>query len=186
MTRFPSFATYCKSGSVFCQIFYTAFPFRATYIIISHTALKMPVGNGTGWGVEEQKEQDAISDLSVNPVFLARAKAAYGAIERADGPSARWIYQSWALLDRAEFNPTSLGPAEALSRLHGFSSAVPEGNFILLDMSHNAGSTARIQRSHPDDGRDGGGMWRDPWNGSWGLPFIWTALPVSLLRCVRN
>ena len=145
----------------------------------------MPVGNGTGWGVEEQKEQDAISDLSVNPVFLARAKAAYGAIERADGPSARWIYQSWALLDRAEFNPTSLGPAEALSRLHGFSSAVPEGNFILLDMSHNAGSTARIQRSHPDDGRDGGGMWRDPWNGSWGLPFIWTALPVSLLRCVR-
>ena len=21
------------------------------------------------------------------------------------------------------------------------------------------------------------GMWRDPWQGSWGLPFIWTALP---------
>jgi hypothetical protein len=119
------------------------------------------------------------NDISgVDPVFFARAKAAYDAMARADGPTARWIYQSWALLDRNEFNPTSLGPVEALSRLHGFSSAVPQGNFILLDMSHNAGSDVRVERSHPDDGRDGGGMWRDPWNGTWGLPFIWTALPV--------
>ena len=103
--------------------------------------------------------------------------------------------------------------AEALSRLHGFSSAAPEGNFILLgetklmnfvctkndgfcinndafcaenggfcvlkmvgftDMSHNAGSLAPSF-----DGGSGGGMWRDPWKGSWGIPFIWTALPVS-------
>ena len=53
--------------------------------------------NGTGWGVAEEAGAEAGVDLPPDEVFLARAKAAYGAIERADGPSARWIYQSWAL-----------------------------------------------------------------------------------------
>ena len=32
-----------------------------------------------------------------DPVWLARSRAAYGAITAADGPEARWIYQGWAL-----------------------------------------------------------------------------------------
>lgn len=35
--------------------------------------------------------------LPPDPVYLARARGAYGAIERADGPTARWIFQGWAL-----------------------------------------------------------------------------------------
>ena len=35
--------------------------------------------------------------LPPDPVYLARAKGAYGAIARADGPTARWIFQGWAL-----------------------------------------------------------------------------------------
>ena len=87
-----------------------------------------------------------------------------------------WIYQSWALHEAdSGMSPAASGLDRALSRLHGFSSAVPPGNFILLDMSHNAGRERR--EALADCGSDGGGMWRDPWNGTWGLPFIWTALP---------
>ena len=50
-----------------------------------------------GWGVAEEAGAEAGVDLPPDEIFLARAKSAYGAIERADGPSARWIYQSWAL-----------------------------------------------------------------------------------------
>jgi alpha-N-acetylglucosaminidase len=48
------------------------------------------------------------------------------------------------------------GPV-TLSRLHGFSQAAPPGNFIITDMAAS-------------------GQWKE-WKGSWGLPFIWTALP---------
>jgi alpha-N-acetylglucosaminidase len=122
--------------------------------------------NGTGWGSETQEEEAASNlksqtDLPPDPVFLARARAAYGAIERADGPTARWIYQSWALRESDSGMDCKAAPCPTeLSRLRGFSSAAPAGNFILLDMTHNSV-----------------GMWQDPWQGSWGLPFIWTALP---------
>ena len=119
--------------------------------------------NGTGWGIVEQSQAgvDTHSDMPPDQVFLARAKAAYGAIKRADGPTARWIYQSWALRESDSGMNCGQAPCPSqLSRLHGFSSAAGPGNFILLDMTHNSV-----------------GMWRDPWKGSWGLPFIWTALP---------
>lgn len=97
-------------------------------------------------------------DLPPDPVWLARGKAAYGAVARADGPTARWIMQGWMLYVRGSpLNP--VGPKE-LSRLHGFSAAVPKGQFILFDMNEN-----------------GLGQWKE-WGGSWGLPFIWTALHV--------
>ena len=42
--------------------------------------------------------------------------------------------------------------------LKAFTSPIPEGQFILMDMSGS-----------------GGGQFRE-WKGQWGLPFIWTAL----------
>ena len=86
-----------------------------------------------------------------------RSAAAYGAVTRVDGREARWIYQGYAL----GIGSGGLGPAQdphALGRLHSFTSPVPEGQFILLDMS-----------AHGD------GEWHQ-WKGQWGLPFIWTAL----------
>ena len=93
--------------------------------------------------------------LPPDPVFLARAKGAYGAIERADGPTARWIYQGWAL-HAPDSGMSPPGPKH-LARVHGFSHAAPPGNFILTDMAAN-------------------GQWRK-WKGTWGIPFIWTSLP---------
>ena len=93
--------------------------------------------------------------LPPDPIFLARAKAAYGAVRRADGPEARWIYQGWAL-HVAGSGMSPPGP-ETLSRVQGFSSAAPPGKFILLDMAAS-------------------GQWKD-WHGSWGIPYIWTSLP---------
>ena len=96
-------------------------------------------------------------DLPPDPVYLARAQAAYGAIARADGPTARWVYQAWALHVRGSgMSPPS---PTTLSRLHGFSTAAPPGQFILLDMD-----------------QQGRGQWKT-WQGRWGIPFIWTALP---------
>eukprot|EP01043_Picozoa_sp_COSAG02_P008141 COSAG02_NODE_254_length_26937_cov_16.503950_20_plen_181_part_00 len=95
------------------------------------------------------------SPLPPDPTFLARAKAAYDAVERADGPEARWIYQGWALHVSGS-GMTPPGP-ETLSRVQGFSSAAPPGKFILLDMAAS-------------------GQWKD-WHGSWGFPYIWTSLP---------
>jgi hypothetical protein len=96
--------------------------------------------------------------LPPDPLWLARGRAAYGAIERADGPAARWAFQAWALhVPGSGLDPP--GP-KTLARLHGFSSAAPPGNFILMDM-----------------GRVGEGQWRD-WKGTWGIPFIWTSLHV--------
>ena len=34
---------------------------------------------------------------AIDPVWLARAQGAYGAVARADGPTARWILQGWML-----------------------------------------------------------------------------------------
>ena len=97
--------------------------------------------------------------LPPDPVWLARAKGAYGAVARADGPAARWILQGWMLLIRGTgFGPPAIG-SRALSRLHAYAAAAPPGNFIVTDMS-----------------RTGAGQWGQDWHGSWGLPFIWTSL----------
>ena len=90
-------------------------------------------------------------------VWRNRSAAAYGAVVKADGPDARWIYQGYAL----GIGSGGLGPASdvnAIDRVHSFTSSVPEGQFILLDMS-----------AHGD------GEWRQ-WKGQWRVPFIWTAL----------
>jgi hypothetical protein len=94
--------------------------------------------------------------LPPDPVWQARAEAAYGAIARADGPTARWVYQGYAL----KIGGTGLTPFSpaALSRLHGFTSVVPAGNFIIMDMDAH-----------------GNGQWKD-WRGTWGVPYMWTAL----------
>ena len=96
-------------------------------------------------------------ELPPDPVYLARAKAAYGAMARADGPEARWIFQGWAIhVKGSGMTPPS---PKALSRVHGYSAAAPPGKFILFDM-----------------GRYGEGQWQTPWTGKWGIPFIWTSL----------
>ena len=90
-------------------------------------------------------------------IWRNRSAAAYGAVQRADGHDARWIYQGYAL----GIANGGLGPASdphALDRLHSFTSPIPEGQFILLDMS-----------AHGD------GEFKQ-WKGQWRLPFIWTAL----------
>ena len=114
------------------------------------------------------------TELPPDPVYLARAKAAYGAMARADGPEARWIYQGWAL--HAGPYPKMAPPSTtALSRLHGFSAAARQisgrdGNFILLDMDTvNAENRGQWRQ---DGGRKAGAGWK----GRWGIPFIWTAL----------
>jgi hypothetical protein len=100
---------------------------------------------------------------AIDPVWLARALGAYGAVERADGPEARWLLQGWMLLIRGQgFGPSKSairGPL-ALSRLRAYAAAAPPGNFILMDMD-----------------RTGAGQWQK-WKGEWGLPFIWTSLHV--------
>ena len=100
---------------------------------------------------------------AIDPVWLARAKGAYGAVARADGPQARWIMQGWMLLVKGKGFGPSAGPmrgAVALSRLKAYAAAAPPGNFIVTDMDET-----------------GAGQW-EKWDGDWGLPFIWTALHV--------
>ena len=89
-------------------------------------------------------------------VWRNRSAAAYGAVTRADGPTARWIYQGYALGIGGNIGPVS--DPHALARLHSFTSPIPEGQFILLDMSAH-----------------GEGQWHK-WKGQWRVPFIWTAL----------
>ena len=64
-----------------------------------------------------------------------------------------------------------LGPArdpDALSRLHSFTSPIPDGQFILLDMS-----------AHGD------GEYKQ-WHGQWQVPFIWTALHTCEFRLLSS
>ena len=91
-------------------------------------------------------------------IWRNRSAAAYGAVARADGPTARWVYQGYAL----GIASGGLGPAGdpyAIDRLHSFTAPIPQGQFILLDMS-----------AHGQPGE-----WRQ-WKGKWKLPFIWTSL----------
>jgi hypothetical protein len=59
-------------------------------------------------------------------IWRNRTTAAYGAVTRTDGPTARWIYQGYAL----GIASGGLGPASdsnALARLHSFTEPIPEG-----------------------------------------------------------
>ena len=96
-------------------------------------------------------------------IWRNRSAAAYGAVARADGPTARWIYQGYALgVPTGGIGPCHGKCTDALDRLHSFTSPVPEGQFILLDMSEH-GSDSPVAE------------WRQ-WGGQWRVPFIWTSL----------
>ena len=78
---------------------------------------------------------------AIDPVWLARAQGAYGAVARADGPDARWIMQGWMLLVKGkgfgpsnDKDPVAMRGALALSRLKAYAAAAPPGNFIVTDM----------------------------------------------------
>ena len=68
-------------------------------------------------------------DVSPDPTWLMRGRAAYQGIARAD-PNAIWAYQGWALYVAGWRFPT----AQALSYFRGFSEAAPPGHFLLIDM----------------------------------------------------
>ena len=126
--------------------------------------LPNPDKASASWKIANLEQCKGHSPLpAIDPVWLARARGAYGAVARADGPQARWILQGWMLrIKSIGFGP-SKGPmrgALALSRLKAYAAAAPPGNFIVTDMDET-----------------GAGQWVK-WNGDWGLPFIWTALHV--------
>ena len=96
-------------------------------------------------------------------IWRNRTAAAYGAVAKVDGPTARWIYQGYALgVPTGGIGPCHGKCTDALARLRSFTSPVPEGQFILLDMSEH-GSDSPVAE------------WRQ-WGGQWGVPFIWTSL----------
>ena len=96
-------------------------------------------------------------------IWRNRSAAAYGAVTKVDGPTARWIYQGYALgVPTGGIGPCHGKCTDALERLHSFTSPVPEGQFIVLDMSEH-GSQSPVAE------------WRQ-WGGQWRVPFIWTSL----------
>eukprot|EP00035_Acanthoeca_spectabilis_P021929 m.440986 g.440986 ORF g.440986 m.440986 type:complete len:917 (-) comp18600_c0_seq1:173-2923(-) len=117
----------------------------------------LPVPPADGEASYILNNRDACLPPPDTSVWRNRSAAAYGAVVKVDGPDARWIYQGYAL----GIASGGIGPANdphALDRLHSFTSPIPEGQFILLDMSAH-----------------GSGEFRD-WKGQWQVPFIWTAL----------
>lgn len=84
-------------------------------------------------------------------VWTETARAAYGGLARTD-PEAIWSYQGWAFVHWTT--------ALQASQFAGFSTALPEGKFVVIDMS-----------------RDGSGEWR-LWDNSsfFGAQSVWTTL----------
>ena len=122
----------------------------------SGTAPK-PVPASDGEASYIVKNRDACTPAPSSTMWRDRSAAAYGAVTRTDGPTARWVYQGYALVIGGD----TIGPytsPHSLDRLHSFTSSIPEGQFILLDMSAH-----------------GTGQWKE-WKGQWRVPFIWTAL----------
>jgi hypothetical protein len=91
------------------------------------------------------------SAATPDPTWIARGAAAYAGLNRTD-PDAIWSFQGWAIIDWQT-------PAQAAS-FGGFVAAVPQGKFVIIDMSV-----------------DGTGEWQK-WNMAsfFGAPFIWTTL----------
>ena len=89
--------------------------------------------------------------VTPDPVWIARGTAAYAGLSRTD-PDAIWSFQGWAIIDW-----DTVPQAESFS---GFVAAVPQGKFVVIDMSV-----------------DGTGEWQK-WNMAsfFGAPFIWTTL----------
>jgi hypothetical protein len=127
----------------------TAFELRA-----GSKPLPVPASDGEASYVVTNRAECAPICPDDVEIWHNRSAAAYGAVARADGPSARWIYQGYALGVGGGLGPKHAGAFKA------FTGAVPEGQFIVLDMSAH-----------------GTGQWHDRyWKGQWGLPFIWTPL----------
>lgn len=85
------------------------------------------------------------------PDWVERGTAAYMGLNRTD-PEAIWSFQGWAIIDWQS-------QEQALS-FRGFVDAVPQGKFVVIDMSE-----------------DGSGEWQK-WDYAsfFGAPFIWTTL----------
>jgi hypothetical protein len=89
--------------------------------------------------------------IKPDPMWIKRGAAAYAGLSRTD-PDAIWSFQGWAIID---WDNT----AQAQS-FGGFVAAVPQGKFVIIDMSV-----------------DGTGEWQKWDNASFfGAPFIWTTL----------
>jgi alpha-N-acetylglucosaminidase len=88
----------------------------------------------------------------VDPGYLARGRAAYAGVSRAD-PDATWLWQGWAL------NVMARAPKPAVvAQFRGFASAPPPGKFLWADMGIHGS---------------------DPQWAQWGIgdaPFLFTAL----------
>ena len=82
-----------------------------------------------------------------DPAWLARGKAVYGALARADA-DAVWLWQGWAIY---------VGSV-TLPQVEGFVGGAPPGKFVVLDMSES-----------------GAGQWQASLGGG-AVPFIWTSL----------
>ncbi len=89
--------------------------------------------------------------ITPDPVWMERGAYAYMGLNRTV-PGAVWSFQGWAIID------WSTQPQGSAFR--GFVDTVPEGNFVVIDMSV-----------------DGTGEW-DKWNNAsfFGAPFVWTSL----------
>jgi hypothetical protein len=142
-------ATYRENcGGIVSRRSTTAFELRA-----GPTPIHVPASDDEASYVVTNKAE-CIVQPNHTAIWHNRSAAAYGAVVRADGPSARWIYQGYALKVGGGLGSTHVGALKA------FTSSVPQGQFIMLDMD-----------------AEGAGQWRNKgWKGAWGLPFIWTAL----------
>lgn len=86
-----------------------------------------------------------------DPVWKELGAAAYAGLARTD-PDAVWSFQGWAIID--------WNSAQQASSFRGFVDAVPDGHFVVIDMS-----------------TDGTGEWLKWDNASFfGAPFVWTSL----------
>jgi hypothetical protein len=129
------------------------FPMRYELRAGTHP-IKVPDSDGEASYMVTNRAECVPTSPATIALWRNRSRAAYGAVVRADGPDARWVYQGYALNIGGNIGHDRPGALEA------FTSAVPYGQFILLDMSAH-----------------GEGQWRDKnWKGQQGLPFIWTSL----------
>lgn len=79
----------------------------------------------------------------VDPGYLARGRAAYAGVARAD-PLATWLWQGWAL------NVMARAPKpEVVAQLRGFAAAPPPGRFLFADMGIHGSDPRSFMRARP-------------------------------------
>ena len=138
---------------------------------------------------------------AIDPVWLARAQGAYGAVARADGPAARWVLQGsvalslcttahslyaiFAIIFGTSVSETTVRPNPRwilqgwmlLIRGAGFGppNGPMRGDLALSRLKAYATAAPPGNFIVTDMDRTGAGQW-DKWHGDWGLPFIWTSV----------